>query len=93
MVEVGVVIKWHTGTLKGKYSYPYIDVPTIDDEYVLAELSEIIPGKLGVDWDVVSKEELRSNSFNNAGEFTQDYLADRAYARQRWQIAQVEKYS
>ena len=40
MVEVGVVIKWHTGTLKGKHSYPYIDVPSIDDKYVLAELSE-----------------------------------------------------
>lgn len=93
MVEVGVVIKWHTGTLKDKYSYPYIDVPSIDDKYVLAELSEIIPGKIGIDWDVVSKEELRSNSFIDASHFTQDYLADRAYARQRWQIAQVEKYS
>lgn len=93
MVEVGVVIKWHTGTLKGKHSYPYIDVPSIDDKYVLTELSEIIPGKLGVDWDVVSKEELRFNAFLHSGEFTQEYLADRAYARQRWQLEQVEKYS
>ena len=43
MVEVGIVIKWSTGTLAGKHSFPYIDVVSADEMYISAELGEIIP--------------------------------------------------
>jgi hypothetical protein len=92
MVEVGIVIKWSTGTLAGRHSFPYIDVVSADEKYILAELGEIIPGKHKTDWDIVEIDTLRQNAFNHASEFTQEYLSDRAYARQAWQMAQEEKY-
>jgi len=92
MVEVGIVIKWSTGTLAGKHSFPYIDVVSAEEMYISAELGEIIPGKQNVDWEVVEVDVLRQNAFRHSGEYTQEYLSDRAYARQTWQIAQEEKY-
>ncbi len=92
MVEVGIVIKWSTGTLAGKHSFPYIDVVSAEEMYITAELGEIIPGKQNVDWDIVEVDVLRQNAFRNSDEFTQEYLSERAYARQAWQMAQEEKY-
>jgi hypothetical protein len=93
MVEVGVVIKWSTGTLAGRHSVPYIDVPSYTEEDILQELTEIIPGKYKEDWAIVESEVISENSFASPAQFTQEYISDRAYRRQKWQINKGEQFS